>query len=323
MNGRQEDILTQLSAARRGPFLHVENGRGLLRMRGRDARDLLHRLSSARIDNLATGEVRETLLTNEKGRVIDALLVTADDEGLLLLTSAGRTDEVRVWLEKYTIMEDCSYEDISGSALQISLYNIPAEQCDLPGDIPLPDAGSSRTAMFDGREALLLAHDSVTGAGVRLRVSPEDAESVLHFLTGTAGIPEIGDHAYDLWRIDGLVPAVGRELTDRSNPLEAGAEAAVDFRKGCFIGQEVIARLDSYDKVQRHPRRLRFHGFGPDDRPEDAALLAADGADAGHVTTAAWHPAEAALLGIGLVRNAFAQAGTRLRCGAAEAEVLE
>lgn len=316
-----EQILDQFHHATAGPFLRDEHGRGLLRMRGNDARDLLHRLSSARIDNLGDGELRETLLTTEKGRVIDALLVTVEEGGLRLLTSPGRTPDVRAWLEKFTIMEDCTYEDASATVRQVSVFNLPDDPSTIPFGFELPPAGKAATVSIDGHAVDLLRHDSVSGPGLRLLVAAVDSDAVLRYLENSAGLSVIGDEAFALWRIERLLPAMGAEMGEHSNPLEAGAGQAVDFRKGCFIGQEVIARLDSYDKVQRHPCRLRFSGPGSDAVAHGAALTA-DGAVAGLVTTVAFHPGEKAMLGIGLVRNAHTAPGTLLRCGEAEVEVI-
>lgn len=314
-----EQILEQFHHATAGPFLRDEAGRGLLRMRGNDARDLLHRLSSARIDNLADDDLRETLLTTEKGRVIDALLVLPEEGGLRLLLSQGTADAVRAWLEKYTIMEDCTYEDASDGTRQLSVYNLTDAATAFGFEIP--PVGKSSRVSIDGRACEVLHHASVTGAGLRLLVDAGDGDAVLRYLSDQAGLPVVGDAAFTLWRIEGLLPAMGAELGAHSNPLEAGAGDAVDFRKGCFIGQEVIARLDSYDKVQRHPFRLRFSDPGGE-AVTHGHVLTADGADAGIVTTVAYHPGEKRFLGIGLVRNAHTAPGTMLRCGDATAEVL-
>jgi len=315
------DIRTEMKATIAGAFLCNESDRGVLRMNGRDARDLLHRLSSARIDDLREGALRETLLTSEKGRVIDALLAARTADTLKLLTSPGRSAEVISWLEKFTIMEDCTYADVSSDYVQFSVYNLVPGWETCFSDIALPAPGMFNAVTLSGIEAELLHHASVTGAGLRILCRAEEAGRLWTQLTESRGLPAVGRQAFALWRIRNLIPAMGHELGDSTNPLEAGAEAAVDFRKGCFIGQEVIARLDSYDKVQRHPRRLLFGHDGATEIPVNTPLEH-EGADAGFVTTAAFDPERGRMVGIGLVRQSFEAAGTRLRCGGTEAEVL-
>ena len=123
----------------------------------------------------------------------------------------------------------------------------------------------------------------------------------------------VGDHAFALWRCDQLLPAVGNELGGWSNPLEAGAAAGVDFAKGCFIGQEVIARLENYEKVQRVPMRLRWTGDAPE-RIAPGVRLEADGKDAGFVTTHVFDPRIGAYRGIGLIRSAYCDQVHTLHC---------
>ena len=313
-------ISAEFAAAMAGPFVREEPARGVVLMRGHDARDLLHRLSTTRIDDLHDGEVRETLLTTEKGRVIDAILVARSGDLLRLYTSDGRAAEVRAWLEKYTIMEDCSYEDASAVNVQFSIHHISGDESPLPG-LALPAPGSITVATVGDVEVEILRHESVTGPGLRLVCATPDAAALRAVLCGSLELPLIADETFALWRVAHLLPAVGFELGERTNPLEAGAERAVDFRKGCFIGQEVIARLDSYDKVQRHPRRLRFAAGA--EAPTPGSDLVKDGADAGFVTTVAFDPDARIVVGIGLVRNAFARSGTMLSCGGALVEVRD
>ncbi|MDX9759732.1 MAG: hypothetical protein RBU27_11275 [Bacteroidota bacterium] len=320
MQEQRIDLSSDFHAAMAGPFVREEPARGVVLMRGRDARDLLHRLSTTRLDNLHDGEVRETLLTTEKGRVIDAILVARDNDLLRLYTSPGRAADVRTWLEKFTIMEDCTYEDASDVNAQFSIHNIPDAGNPLPG-LALPASGSVTTTSVGDVEVEILRHESVTGPGLRLVCATPDAAVLRAVLLGTMKLPLLDDEAFALWRVARLLPAVGYELGERTNPLEAGAARAVDFRKGCFIGQEVIARLDSYDKVQRHPRRLRF--AAGTEAPALGSDLVKDGADAGFVTTVAVDPETRNVVGIGLVRNAFARSGTMLSCGGALVEVRD
>ncbi|MBE0644983.1 MAG: hypothetical protein IH600_12945 [Bacteroidetes bacterium] len=315
------DVNSEMKATTAGAFVCNETDRGLVRMDGKDARDLLHRLSTARIDNLQEGQLRETLLTNEKGRVIDALIAVRGTGALRLLTSAGRADAVIAWLEKFTIMEDCTYTNLSSGFAQFSIYNLPADGADPLPELILPGPGAFISTTLSGMDVDVLHHRSVCGAGVRIICRMEDAEKLWRHLVEDRELPAVGREAFALWRVAHLLPACGQELSEQANPLEAGAEMAVDFRKGCFIGQEVIARLDSYDKVQRHPRRLLF-AEGVEQGIEPGTVLLHDGSDAGFVTTTVWDPSRERIVGMGLIRLAYETSGTLLTCGDAAVEVL-
>ncbi|HZN15080.1 MAG TPA: glycine cleavage T C-terminal barrel domain-containing protein [Acidimicrobiales bacterium] len=105
------------------------------------------------------------------------------------------------------------------------------------------------------------------------------------------GVPECSDEAYEVWRIEAGVPVMGRELTEQTIPAEATGvvERAVSFTKGCYTGQELVARIDS--RGGNVPRRLHGVEFHGDEVPAaGASLRDAAGADVGVITSAAWSP---------------------------------
>lgn len=302
-----EIILDELKAARSGAFVHIAENLGVLRVDGKDTLDLLNRLGTNKVDTLLSGELRETLFTTEKGRVIDAAIVVASARGARILLSSGKAMVVREWLERYTIMDDCEYTDVSAMYQHILLHN----SRQMPALFAIPEPGVSVRAELAGAEVEVMHIPSVIGTHIRLLCKAQDAATVLRVLED-GGIRVIHDQAFSLWRCETLTPAVGHELTENSNPLESGAAAAVDFTKGCYIGQEVIARLDSYDKVQRNLARITVDAGAQLHIPSGTPLTA-DSRDAGFITTAAYHPGEGRWLGIACIRNAFIASGTILR----------
>jgi folate-binding protein YgfZ len=214
---------------------------------------------------------------------------------------------VQQWLEKFTIMEDCEYTLVSALYGQFAVYGtLPA----LPFDIPAE--GQVRTMEIGGVPVDVLRLTRVTGASLQLLCRRDESERMLEGLS-SLGLPQIAEEDFHRWRVRNLVPAVGNELGELSNPLEAGAGAVVDFHKGCYIGQEVIARLDSYDKVQRQLVRLRWHLALPTDSLPGRQLLF-DARDAGFITTQVPETDGATQVGIGCVRKTWATPGTVLHC---------
>jgi folate-binding protein YgfZ len=129
---------------------------------------------------------------------------------------------------------------------------------------------------------------------------------------------EAGDHAFHTARVMRGVPSPGNELSDRVNPLEAGLGRFISFTKGCYIGQEVIARLDSYDKLQRRLVRLAAYG---DLRPGDT--LTVKGKKAGEVTSVAALSTTRERIALGFVRRGSWEPGTELECGDVKVTVKE
>jgi folate-binding protein YgfZ len=114
-------------------------------------------------------------------------------------------------------------------------------------------------------------------------------------------------------RIQHAVPLYGQEMGDAYNPLEAGLIGSIDFHKGCYIGQEVIARLDTYQKVQKRLVRLRF---SPEAPVSPGAALEDNGHEVGKVTSVSSIPTTGELIGLGYVRTASLAVGANLQLAA-------
>jgi len=123
------------------------------------------------------------------------------------------------------------------------------------------------------------------------------------------GLRPAGAETEEILRIEAGLPAPRHELGDRWNPLEAELRAAISFTKGCYTGQEVVARLNTYDKVQRVLRGLRVAG---DTVPRTESRILAGGAEAGRVTSAAHSPALDAVLALAYIEREHSEPGTKL-----------
>ena len=304
-------------AARAGAVLYPSDA-GRLKLTGTDARDLLNRLSTNYIDPVGIpGSVVPTVLTSDRGRIVDLVQLAHCGDHQLLLTSPGRQDGVIAFLDKYTIMEDLEVADITPDTAMLTLTGPAAgaigQQAAIPAGVtaialPDDDGGDSDDDADGGRAPTchFIAADA-------------DAADALAAALRRAGAVLIGAAAAETLRIIRRQPAYGAELGDAYNPLEAGLIGAIDFHKGCYIGQEVIARLDTYQKVQKRLVALRFDGISAGNIP-GARLVDDAGAPVGIVTSAAIgaEPDAAgagasAIVGLGYVRTAAAQIGARLR----------
>ena len=331
---------------------------GLLKLTGADARDLLNRLSTNLVDpDAPPGSVCATVLTSDRGRIVDLVYVIHCDDHQLLLTSPGRQDAVAAFLDQYTIMEDLEVADITASTTMLTLAGpavLDVLRAVMDGGCstlsPLPsaflDAAQAGVARSVGiseprsgeREwgaFLILPPFNPDAAALppacHLLYQGEHAHAaVSHIITHLllAGAAPLSAAAAETLRIARRQPRYGAEMSDAYNPLEAGLIGAVDFHKGCYIGQEVIARLDTYHKVQKYLVALRFESddgaVGAPPAP-GSRLLDPAGKPAGLITSATAIPLDAnadanaddgsasAVVGLGYVRTASAQVGSRLQ----------
>lgn len=298
---------------------------GRLKATGADALDLLNRLSTNKVDELRPGQGAPTILTTDRGRILDVITVLNDGDHILLLTSPGTQQAVIEWLDKYTILEDLTVEDVSSSTAMLAILG--------PDSLTFLERATGA-----GLAGLLPYHTVAAELGeCRLRVvsspwrdlpgyyliMPADAAPAVWGRIVETGAKPINAEAYEAARIEYGVPVMDLEMGEVYNPLEAGLIGCIDFAKGCYIGQEVIARLDSYQKVQKYLVKL---AFGPDVTVSAGTRLRHGGQTVGKITSVATVPSTGETIGLAYVRTPNAVVATRLELeapGAGWAEVEE
>ena len=288
-----------------------DTGYGCLKATGEDALDLLNRLSTNKVDHLQPGHWAPTVLTSDRGRIVDLLSVIRAGECVYLLTSPGQQQPVVEWLDKYTIMEDLEVEDVSATTTVAALAGagidaaLGLESAD-PERLPGLQYPTSQVTL-GATDVIGISLPLGTLACCLLIAPSVDVAEVASALAAS-GASEADADTWEALRVSSGAPAFGSEMGEPYNPLEVGLIGAIDFTKGCYIGQEVIARLDSYERVQRYLSVLRFSD-GCDATPGTPLYL--EGRQAGTVTSVYRTPG-GELRGLGFVRTASATPGQTL-----------
>lgn len=302
------------TAARTGT-IYIRFNRGILRGTGADRLDLLHRLSTNATRDLAPGDETTTILTSDKGRVVEVLRVLAFDDHILMVLAGTDTEGVRAWLDKYTIMDDFVVSDVTDRHALFGVYGDHAKSLlasALGGE--LPDGGKMARIAVDGEEVIVMRDARLTGAGGFLLLVPAGAAESITARLAEQGMRAIDRDTYEALRIEAGIPEIGSELNDGFNPLEAGLTQYISFTKGCYIGQEVIARLDTYDKVQRHLVGIDFGGSIPGTNGEELEVRdAAEDKKIGSVTSAAYSPSLGRTIGLAYIRTNYAVPGAQVK----------
>jgi folate-binding protein YgfZ len=276
---------------------------GRLRLRGADVLDLLDRLTTNKLETLEPGEGMPSVLTTSKGRVVDLLTLTAADDYLLCLTSPGRQEAVVEWIDFYTFAEDVTVEDASADTAQLSLAG-PGAATLLEGlgvDVSGLPTFHSRAYALSNADVLVWHTLSVGTPTYEIIVPVAAATGVWEALTQAGAVPT-GYQAREAYRVQHGMPVHAAEFGDDTNPLESRLKGAISFNKGCYIGQEVVARLNTYQKVQRRLMAVTFSG----NAQIGDALKSTDGVAAGVVTSVAQVPGGGTLIGLALVRQEHA-----------------
>ena len=289
--------------------------------KGPDALDLLNRLTTNDLGGLAPEGVATTVLTSEIGRVIDVfqVLCLAADR-LMLISESTDPDPLIENIDKYTILEDAVLEYVSSGTARIGIRGPLARSVagEITGlDMSAVDSGGAQPVPVLGGEVMLIKGNPLIRDGYDLLSPAEAAKQVWESAIDAGAVP-VGHYALEYARIKAGVPAPGAELTDRVNPLEAGLEPFVSFTKGCYVGQEVIARLDTYDKVQR-----RLVGLDVPEGTEPGENLKSGKRTAGWVTSVSTMTNKGYSAALGYVRRAFIEPGTVLDASSGEITVVE
>jgi folate-binding protein YgfZ len=242
--------------------------RGRLIVTGRDRVDLIDRLATNRVVGVAEGQGVATCFCTAKGRMIDWTVVLNRGSDLLLLSA--NPERLSGHIQQFTITEDVTVRNYmaieivvcgSGAAELLGVQVEPWAFADtVLGEVKVQIV---RVEPLMGEAYAVLAPDAVA-----LRRVLEDRGRRLH----PGDVDEI--------RVRQGIPAFPAEINERHNPWEAGLDDAISLTKGCYIGQEVIARLNTYEKVRRKLVRLRV------DRPmERGEEVTREGEGVGRLTT--------------------------------------
>ena len=208
---------------------------GRVRMSGATRIDFVQRMSTGDVSRLKPGEGAATVFTTPIARMVDYTRVLCFEDSLLLLTGGGNQDKLMRWLRKYIFFQDDVR--LSDESAQGALTVVWGE--DLPG--PVQRLPLHHHVMHDDAVWVRCAIGAHPGALVLTSESPADVYSA---------------DAFEAMRVEAGMPRFPNELNEDYIPLEAGVWEAVSFRKGCYVGQEIIARMESRGQLARRLVRL-------------------------------------------------------------------
>ncbi|MBD2580527.1 folate-binding protein YgfZ [Oscillatoria sp. FACHB-1406] len=307
-----------IRAAKESVALCDRSNWGLLLVSDDDRASFIHNQTSNDIKTLQPGQGCDTVFLTSTARTLDLATVFATEDALLVLVSPGKVQSLMAWLDRYLFpMDRVQLTDISPKYAIFSL--IGANSRDLLGaiGIELPETQP------DNHHALVPFQDTeirvVTGSGLDLPgytlVVPADAAAGVWSQLQAAGATPIGEAAWERLRVERGRPACDRELTEEYNPLEAGLWYCTSFTKGCYIGQETIARLNTYQGVKQ-----RLWGIKLQSPVACGSDIVVDGKKVGTLTSVS--ETENEPFGLGYVRVKAGGEGLKVGVGETEGELV-
>jgi len=228
--------------------------RGFIDVLGPDGAEYLQGQLTNDVEAVGVGEGQYAALLDRKGHMqADLRVLRVGEEAILLDTEPAAKDATLRHLTMYSIGRDVQVVDVTGERGTVSL--IGPRAVEIAGTPPLPEFANEATTVA-GVEVVAVG----TRDGIDLLHPAAERERVINALT-EAGAVEVSPEAVEILRVESGVPRFGAEMDAATMPAEAGiVEDAVSFTKGCYIGQETVARLHYKGKPNRHLRGLRLSG---------------------------------------------------------------
>jgi folate-binding protein YgfZ len=290
---------------------------GIIELKGKDVLDFLHRISTNSLKDLVKAKVKDTLFTSEKGRIISlGKLINFEDYQLMVCDRENKT-KLMSWIRKYIITDDVQVNDANG---KYNLLELMGPQADsfirlICGNV-VSEIEPNTLKIIHTENILFFLIKLVDERGHTkfwLLADLENCKKLIENMIeyeGPFDFNLVGEEAYKSYRIEQGIPIPPNELNDNFNPHEVKLMELVDTAKGCYIGQEVIERIDTYNKVQKLLVGIEFDEqlFGED----NFTLFADDGTEVGTVTSLVNSIKLNIPIGLALVRKSFAEEGTKL-----------
>ncbi len=299
---------------------------GVLKVEGRDRAPWLHNLLTANIESMSDGGAVYTLLLEAKGHVVADLILLKQADSFLLYTSRPAFEKLVPNLRQAIFREKVTLTDLSDQFVIVSLQGPKAQEVAqktfgsnlepfdfAQGESPVSNLSSSFFHFAQipyANHRLLAVHYSRAGKDGFDLLAPSDALSALWDALIANGAQQVELGALNVARVEASIPWYGADFDETILAPEARLEPFIAENKGCYPGQEVIARIRNLGHVNRLLVSFQIDG---ETVPPCSDRVFVDGKEVGLITSAVWSYARSAPLALGYVRREWAIEGTRVQ----------
>jgi folate-binding protein YgfZ len=302
-----------------------------VRVLGGDCASFLHNMCTNDIHGLSAGGGCEAFFTDVKGKIVAHALVLAGEDATQVLMVPDSAERLIAHLDRYIIREDVQLADVSA---QQSWTLIVGEKADdamgrlAPSIHPSPASDLSApwrhvraNLQAIGTTESQLVRCEIPWCGGYLAACESDRADDLRGKLADCGAPSLPEAVWHAIRIESAWPLWGVDFDSSNLPQEINRDAtALHFRKGCYLGQETVARIDALGHVNKKLVQVRFAG---DAVPEVGDVLTLGDQQVGRVTSACWSPEFQAPLALAMVRRGANEPGMAVQWEGVPAEIVE
>lgn len=323
-------VLSEYAAIRDGPAGLIDSSsRGRLLVTGSESVQFLNGLITNDVKTLATDHWMPAAFPNAQGRLLAIVRVCNQSSSygapaFLIDTEAATHQQVLKTVQRFTLAGDFHVEDLTSSMTLLSLQG--AESAAIINSV-FPGAGipprfQLSQASRDGAPVTIMGVTHSGEDGFDLFINAERAGELWQALTN-AGASPVGYEAREILRVEAGEPRYGIDMDETNVVTETGLDDAVSFTKGCYIGQEIIARIKYRGHVAKKLSGLVFDGNVSVEG--EAKIKSSDDKEIGRITSVVDSPKLQRTIALGYVKYDYLAPGTEVKVGDAEvpARIIE
>ena len=321
----QRNMKIQYRAVRENAGIFNRSKRGKVRAEGADCLRFLHGMVTNTVESLADNEGNYAAVTSARGQtLLDIWVHRLQDciyqDCIYMETEPGLVTKLIETLDRYLIADDVALSDESDTWAILGVQGPTSVELigRVVGRVPtdLPEHHTVVRA-FDDIPIWVTTRSYTGEPGCDLRIAQDRADSLRRALVTAGGTP-IGWQVGEILRVEAGIPRYGAEIDESVVPLEAGLNRAVNFDKGCYIGQEVIAKMHFRGRPRRYLTGLLLSG----NTPVSGNIIVND-KTVGRITTCVKSPCLNRVIALAIIRRGYHEAGQRvLLDDGSEAEVV-
>ncbi len=305
----------EYTSVRNGAGIIDLSHRGKLRLSGKEHVKFLQGMVTNDINKLEEGKGLYAVLLTPKGRMISDMKLYRESESLLLDLEPGLNEKVKDLLVRYRLSYRANIEDVTESLCLLSIHGPNSRsliQKTLNVEILELNEYEFLRKEIDGSQAMIARANRTGEEGYDVFVSNEGVKTVWELLAENGkelGLRPVGLDAMEILRIEAAIPRYGIDMDENTIPLEAGLEHAISYEKGCYVGQEVIARIKWRGHVNWCLAGFEIEGKEP---PVKGYKIRQGEREIGYITSSTFSPTLKKIIALGYMRREFIEPGTKV-----------
>ena len=321
------DPQAEFSALQTGCGVYDLGFRSRIALTGSDRLRWLNGMVTNNIRDLAAGHGVYAFLLNPQGRILGDLHAFNLGESLIVHTDVSQVEKILATFDHYIIMDDVEVANLAGKLTAVGVSGPKARAVMQTAGIAIPETQPLQiftpqcSCECDCLECMVVRTEDAPQEAYEVWIAPGEAAKLWQALVA-AGATPAGSKALEVQRIVAGVPLYGVDIRERDLPQETEQARALNFNKGCYIGQEIVERIRSRGSVHR-----KFAGFAAEGMHsiERGAKILAGEKEVGEITSAASVRTSGTerTVALGYIRREVGVPGREVTIGGARAKVVQ